>query len=158
MYRIGSGYDSHRFAAGRAFVLGGVTIPFDRGLTGHSDADALIHAVIDALLGAMGESDIGTLFPDTDPALKGISSMILLSRVVERMRMKGFALVNIDATIVCEAPKLKDHIPAMRQKIAGAFGRPIGDVAVKAKSNEQMDAVGAGTGVVVFAVACLSKG
>ncbi|MEK6795584.1 MAG: 2-C-methyl-D-erythritol 2,4-cyclodiphosphate synthase [Spirochaetota bacterium] len=158
MYRIGSGYDSHRFIEGRPLILGGVTIPSDRGLDGHSDADALLHAVIDALLGAMGENDIGTLFPDTDPSLKGISSMVLLARVIERMRMKGFALVNIDATVVCEKPRLKDFIPEIRSTIARAFGRSTADVTVKAKSNEQMDDVGSGAGVMVFAVACLSKG
>ncbi|MBI4979749.1 MAG: 2-C-methyl-D-erythritol 2,4-cyclodiphosphate synthase [Spirochaetes bacterium] len=156
-FRVGTGYDSHRFAAGRPFILGGVTIPNDRGLQGHSDADALIHALIDALFGALGESDIGTHFPDTDPGYKNIASLKLLAHAVTIMRTKGYELNNADATIICERPKLREHIAAMRTNIAAAFGVDSAQVTVKAKSNEGMDDVGAGAGVAVIAMVSIRK-
>ena len=112
--RIGHGYDVHRLAENRALILGGVTIPYEKGLLGHSDADVPVHALMDALLGAAGLPDIGQLFPDRDPAYKGISSMILLARVMERIRGEGFRVVNADITILAQAPKLAPHIPAMK--------------------------------------------
>lgn len=157
MIRIGFGYDSHRFAERRALILCGLAVPYDKGLIGHSDADAGLHAVIDAALGAMGEGDIGTHFPDTEEAYKNADSMRLLERVIEMMKERGYTLNNCDVTIVCETPKLKDYLPAMRKNIAAAFGVTMNDVSVKAKTNEAMDAVGRNEGVVCYAALTLIR-
>lgn len=153
--RIGFGYDSHRLAAGRRLVIGGREIPFEKGLEGHSDADVLIHAICDAILGASGEGDIGRQFPDTDPAYKDISSLILLERVRELVAAVGFHVYNVDSTIVLERPKLAFHLDAMAANIASALGIPADQVSVKAKTNEGMGLVGAGEGAAAFAIVSL---
>ncbi len=152
--RIGFGYDVHRLVEGRSLILGGVRIPFEKGLLGHSDADVLLHAVADALLGAAALGDIGTLFPDTDPAWQGADSADLLGEVVRRVSKEGFSLVNVDATIVAERPKLRGHIDTIRQRMAALLGIDVGAVSVKATTHEQMDALGAGDGMAAYAV-CL---
>jgi 2-C-methyl-D-erythritol 2,4-cyclodiphosphate synthase len=156
--RVGLGYDSHVFGADRPLRLAGVVIPHDRGLTGHSDGDALAHAVTDALLGAAALGDIGQLFPDTDPAWRGADSMGLLAEVRRRITRAGFAVGNVDATVVLERPRLAPHIPAMRERLAAALDVPVTAVSIKAKTNEGMDAVGRGEGVQVWAVALLTGG
>jgi 2-C-methyl-D-erythritol 4-phosphate cytidylyltransferase / 2-C-methyl-D-erythritol 2,4-cyclodiphosphate synthase len=156
--RMGCGYDSHRFAAGRKLILGGVEIPFDKGLEGHSDADALIHAICDALLGAAGAGDIGRHFPDTDPQYKDISSMLLLGRVREIVASNGFTINNIDATIIMERPKVAPFATQIIANIAGALNISVTDINIKAKTNEGMGFVGRGEGVEVSAVATLNKG
>jgi 2-C-methyl-D-erythritol 2,4-cyclodiphosphate synthase len=154
--RVGIGYDSHRFAEGRPLVLGGVVIPYARGLMGHSDADALTHAVIDALLGAAKAGNIGQLFPDTDPRFKDADSIELLRAAVARVRERGWTPAQVDATVVAEAPKLNPHIDAIERRLAAELGLDLADVSVKAKTNEGLDAVGRGEGIVVMAVATLS--
>ena len=151
--RSGLGYDSHRFAKNRKLVLGGVEIPFDQGLTGHSDADALLHAVCDALLGMAGAGDIGRHFPDHDPAFKNISSLILLERVGQIVEAGGMAVHNIDVTVMMERPKLAPYAAAMADKIARTLNIPATAVNIKAKTNEGMGFVGRGEGVAVLAVA-----
>lgn len=154
--RIGFGYDSHRFDAGRPLVLGGVRIPGEPGLKGHSDADALVHALIDALLGAAALGDIGSHFPDSDPRWKDADSMVLLASVVGEVREAGFSVVNVDATVICERPKLRPHVDAIRIRLAGALGCGVDAVSVKGKTNEGMDDVGAGVGVEVHCAVLLS--
>ena len=159
MFRIGTGYDSHRFEAGRPLRLGGVEIPHPFGLKGHSDADALLHAICDALFGAVADGDIGAHFPDTDPQWKGVDSALLLAATAARVRELGYEPVNIDATVIAQAPKLRPHIDRMRSRIAEILGLPVGAVSVKGKTNEGMDAVGRMEGVAVHAVALVaSKG
>ena len=153
--RIGFGYDSHRFAEGRRLVLGGVEFPGERGLDGHSDADALLHAVIDALLGAAALGDIGSHFPDDDPKWKGADSARLLEAVVAEVAAAGYRIANLDATVVCERPKLRPKIDAIRARIAALLGLDVSAVSVKGKTNERMDAIGAGTGLAAHAVALL---
>jgi len=153
--RIGFGYDSHRFEDGRRLVLGGVTIPGATGLKGHSDADVLIHAIIDALLGAAARGDIGSHFPDTDARWKDADSAQLLAAVVEEIAAAGYRIGNVDATVICERPKLRPHIDAIRARLAELLGVDVGQVSVKGKTNEKMDAVGAGVGIAVHAVALL---
>ena len=155
--RSGIGYDSHRFAAGRKLILGGVEITFDRGLQGHSDADALIHAICDALLGASGCGDIGRHFPDSDQDYKDISSIIILQRVKKIIEGKGFWINNIDATVVMEKPKLAPYAGAMVTNIARTLGIPETDVNIKAKTNEGMGFTGRSEGVAVFATACVTE-
>lgn len=155
--RIGLGYDSHRFAENRKLILGGVEIPFDRGLQGHSDADALIHAVCDALLGAAAAGDIGRHFPDNDPQYKNISSMILLEKVGKIIKAKGFAVNNIDVTVLMEAPKLAPHADGMIANLARALKIPEESISIKAKTNEGMGFVGRNEGVAVFAAATLNE-
>lgn len=155
--RFGFGYDSHRFGAQRPLKLAGVEIAHTSGLAGHSDGDAVAHAAIDALLGAAALGDIGTLFPDTDPRWKGADSLGMLGMVREKLKDAGYALVNIDATIVTEAPRLAPHMGAMRRRLADALGLAVDRVSIKAKTNEQMDAVGAGNGLVVYAVAAIEQ-
>jgi 2-C-methyl-D-erythritol 2,4-cyclodiphosphate synthase len=150
--RIGFGYDSHRLAAQRRLVLGGVEIPHEKGLLGHSDADVLIHAICDAILGAAGLGDIGRQFPDTDPAYRDISSLVLLERVRALAAASGYRVGNVDSTIVLERPKLASHLQAMAENIAGILRIPSGRVSVKAKTNEGMGLVGAGEGAAAFAV------
>ncbi|MEJ2313750.1 MAG: 2-C-methyl-D-erythritol 2,4-cyclodiphosphate synthase [Nitrospirota bacterium] len=154
--RIGFGYDSHRFAEGRKLVLGGVEIPHERGLLGHSDGDALTHAVIDALLGAAGLGDIGRHFPDTDPAYKGAVSTELLRSAVELVRAEGYEVAWIDSTVVIEEPMLAPHIESIRRGLAVARLHS-GDISVKAKRNEGMGFVGRREGVAAFAVCLLRK-
>ena len=153
--RIGHGYDVHRLTEGRKLILGGVDIPYEKGLLGHSDADVLVHAVMDALLGAMGAPDIGQLFPDKDPAYKGADSMVLLTRVAEIMRERGYTLGNVDATVLAQAPKLAPHIPAMRENIARVLGVSIEQVNVKATTEEHLGFTGSGDGMAAHAVCLL---
>ncbi|MCP4689407.1 MAG: 2-C-methyl-D-erythritol 2,4-cyclodiphosphate synthase [Desulfobacterales bacterium] len=152
--RIGMGYDVHRLVSGRRLVLGGVEIPFEKGLLGHSDADALLHAVCDALLGAAGLGDIGEHFPDTDPAFKGISSMKLLARTFERVK-SGFSVVNLDATVFAEAPKLSPYKKEMRENIAGVLEIALDRVNIKATTSEGLGMIGKGEGIGAMCVALL---
>lgn len=153
--RIGHGYDVHRLVEGRDLILGGVKIEYEKGLLGHSDADVLTHAVMDALLGAAALGDIGKLFPDNDPAYKGADSIVLLRRVVERVGEEGFAVSNIDATILCQRPKLAPHIPQMRQIIADACGVDVACVSVKATTEEGLGFTGSGEGIAAHCVCLL---
>lgn len=155
--RIGHGYDTHRLVSGRPLILGGVTIPYAKGLAGHSDADALLHALADAILGALAEGDIGRHFPDSAAEFKDIDSLILLRRVVQRMRDKGFALLNADATILAEAPKMAPHIPAMKQNISTALAVKPDQVNIKATTTEGMGHIGRGEGIAAHAVVLLRK-
>ena len=153
--RIGFGYDSHRFDETRPLMLGGVRIPDSPGLKGHSDADVLIHAVIDALLGAAALGDIGSHFPDTDVRWKGADSAELLASVVAEVRAAGYRVGNIDATVICERPRLRPYVDAIRTRLASLLGVDIGAVSVKGKTNERMDDVGAGVGIEVHCAALL---
>ena len=155
MFRIGIGTDIHRLAEGRPLILGGVTIESERGAVGHSDADALCHAVTDAILGALCEGDIGTHFPDSDPQWKGAESLKLLAQVVGLMQQRGYRLSNVDATVHLERPKLRLHIDAMRETLASALGVALACVSVKAKTGEGLDAVGRGAAVSCQAVVLL---
>ena len=155
--RIGYGYDSHRFEDGRPLMLGGVHIPGSPGLKGHSDADVLIHAVIDALLGAAALGDIGSHFPDTDPQWKGADSAKLLAAVMREITAAGYAVGNIDATVICEKPKLRPHVDAIRERLATLLGITVGQVSVKGKTNEKMDDIGAGIGIEAHCVTLLEK-
>ena len=155
--RIGFGYDSHRFAEGRRLVLGGVEFPGERGLDGHSDADALLHAVIDALLGAAALGDIGSHFPDDDPTWKGADSAKLLEAVVAEVADAGYRVVNVDATVVCERPKLRPKIDAIRARIAALLGVDVSAVSVKGKTNERMDDTGAGVGLAANVAVLLEE-
>lgn len=157
MYRIGNGYDVHRLVAGRKLILGGVEIPHSKGLDGHSDADALCHALCDALLGAVGAGDIGHHFPDTDPQWKGISSLILLEKVGQLCAERGYKVVNTDATLIAEKPKLAPHISAMQQNIAKALKIAVGQVNVKATTTETLGFTGRQEGIAAQAVALLEK-
>ena len=153
--RIGHGYDVHRLVECRDLVLGGVTIPYEKGLLGHSDADVLTHAVMDALLGAAGLGDIGKLFPDTDMSYKGISSMLLLKTVGQRIGEKGYTVGNIDVTMIAQKPKLKDYIPQMVQNIANVLEIDSGRVNVKATTEEHLGFTGDGSGMACHAVCIL---
>lgn len=155
--RIGHGYDVHRLVEGRALILGGVTIPWERGLDGHSDADVLTHAVMDALLGAIAAGDIGKLFPDNDAAFHNISSMLLLKRVGEYLRQDGYTVVNIDATLIAQAPKVSLYRDAMRQNIAAALGVDVSRISVKATTEEHLGFTGTGEGMAAHAVALVEK-
>jgi 2-C-methyl-D-erythritol 2,4-cyclodiphosphate synthase len=155
MTRVGIGYDSHRFVEGRPLVLAGVTIPNEPGLAGHSDADAVAHALIDALLGAAAAGDIGQLFPDSDPKWKDADSMELLSAAHDVVRRKGYAVAQADLTIIAERPRLGKYLPAMAESLVGRLGAQPGSVSLKAKSNEGMGFIGRGEGIAVIAVATL---
>ena len=155
--RIGHGYDVHRLVEGRKCIIGGVEIPFDKGLLGHSDADVLLHAIMDAVLGAMAAGDIGKLFPDHDPAYKGADSLLLTRRVAELMAERGYRLENIDATIIAQAPKLAPYIPAMRENIAAAFGVSVDQISVKATTEEHLGFTGAGEGIAAHGVCLLER-
>ncbi len=155
MLRIGHGYDSHRLAPNRPLMLGGVHIPFELGLAGHSDADALLHAVIDALLGATALGDIGQWFPPNNDEFKDADSRRLLQRVLEDARMKPFRLCNLDATIIAERPKLQPYLPDMRRALAAAFQVELDKISVKAKTNEGLDDIGRGKGIAVHCVVLL---
>jgi 2-C-methyl-D-erythritol 2,4-cyclodiphosphate synthase len=155
-FRMGEGWDTHALVTGRPLVLGGVTIPHTHGLLGHSDADALLHAITDAILGAAALGDIGRHFPDTDPAFKGADSAVLLREAAARVRAAGWSVVNLDATIVAQAPKMAPHIPAMCANIAQALGLDVGQVNVKAKTAEKMGPVGEGRAIEARAVCLLA--
>ena len=155
--RIGHGYDVHRLTEGRKLILGGVEIPYEKGLLGHSDADVLVHAVMDALTGAARLGDIGKLFPDTDPAFKGADSRELLREAWRRIQAKGYALGNVDVTIIAQAPKMLPHIPQMRVFIAEDLGCHMDDVNVKATTTEKLGFTGRGEGIACEAVALLIK-
>ena len=155
--RIGQGFDVHALVVGRKLIIGGVTIPFEKGLDGHSDADVLLHAITDALFGGAGLGDIGRHFPDTDPKFKGADSRVLLREAAKRVREAGFAVVNIDATIIAQAPKMAPHIPAMVKRIAEDVGIAAGDVNVKAKTTEFLGFTGRGEGIAAEAVVLLEK-
>ena len=152
MIRCGIGYDVHRLAEGRQLVLGGVEIPHSRGLEGHSDGDVLSHAIADALLGAICAGDIGQHFPNTDESIRGISSIKILQRVSELLAEKKARAVNVDATVIAEAPRITPHIPAMRKKIAQAIGAPESRVSIKATTNERLGAIGRGEGIAAMAI------
>lgn len=151
-YRIGIGYDSHRLVAGRKLLLGGVLIPFDRGLEGHSDADVLCHAIADAILGALAEGDLGRHFPPGDPRWKDIASLVILEKVMATARARRASIVNVDSTLVIEEPRIAPYISAMRAALAGALGVPADNVSVKATTNEGMDAAGRSEGIFAHAV------
>ena len=153
--RIGHGYDVHRLVEDRKLILGGVEVPYEKGLLGHSDADVLLHAVMDAVLGAAALGDIGQHFPDTDPAYKGADSLALTREVAKIIAAHGYKVGNIDATILCQRPKLAPHIPAMRQNIADAFGLPLDAVSVKATTEEHLGFTGEGLGIAAHAVALI---
>ena len=155
--RIGTGYDSHRFDQGYALVLGGVRIPDHAGLVGHSDGDAVAHAVIDAVLGAAAAGDVGSHFPPTDPRWKGADSIELLRRATHVVRGAGWRVANVDVTVICETPKIRPHAAEMCRRLADALGVAAGRVSVKGKTNEGMGWIGAGEGVAVHAVALLES-
>ena len=155
--RVGHGYDVHRLVAGRALILGGVTVPFDRGLLGHSDADVLTHAVMDALLGAAALGDIGKLFPDSDAAYAGADSIALLERVTALLREHGWQVGNVDATVVVQTPKLAPYIPEMRRRLAEAMGLDVDCVSVKATTEERLGFTGSGEGMAAHAVALIER-
>lgn len=157
MLRIGHGYDVHRLKEGRALILGGVNIPHDTGLDGHSDADVLVHAIMDALLGAAAMGDIGGLFPDTDPAYKGADSMKLLEQVVLALKNKGYSIGNIDATVIAQKPKLKPYIAQMRENIAVCCGVDIDCVNVKATTEEKLGFTGNLEGMSAHSVCIITK-
>ena len=155
--RVGHGYDVHRLVEGRALILGGVTVPFDRGLLGHSDADVLTHAVMDALLGAAALGDIGQLFPDSDAAYAGADSIALLERVTALLREHGWQVGNVDATVVAQTPKLAPYIPEMRRRLAEAMGLDVDCVSVKATTEERLGFTGSGEGMAAHAVALIER-
>ena len=155
-FRVGHGFDAHRLVPDRPFILGGVTIPFERGPLGHSDADVLAHAVSDAILGACALGDLGLHFPDSDPRWKGADSLALLAHCVALAREAGYELVNLDATVVVQAPKLAPHLAAIRAKVAATAGLEERDVSVKAKTSEGMGYTGDGSGIAAYAVALVS--
>lgn len=157
MYRIGIGYDIHKLIEGRDLIIGGVKITHEMGLLGHSDADVLIHALIDAMLGALALDDIGTLFPDTDPQYKGIDSTILLKKVYEYVQDKGYAIVNIDSNIIAQAPKMMPYIPKMKEVLCKILDVKPEDLSIKAKTKEKLDAVGQKLAIEANAVVMLQK-
>ena len=155
---VGIGYDSHRFSAGRPLRLGGVTIPHTHGLAGHSDGDVALHAMVDALLGAVAIGDIGTFFPDDDPQWKGADSARFVKKVIDTLQQERYAVQQVDITIIAERPKLADRIPAMRAATAKALGVEMSAVSIKAKTNEGMGWLGRGEGIAAIAVATVSTG
>lgn len=155
--RIGTGYDLHRLCEGRALILGGVKIPYEKGLLGHSDADVLTHAIIDSLLGAMGEKDIGTHFPDTDISFKNISSTLLLQKTMQIMENNGYKIVNIDSNIICEKPKLLPFIDKMKENLAPLLNIDESDISIKAKTNEGLDSTGEGEAIAAQCVCLIEK-
>ena len=150
--RIGQGYDLHKLVEGRDLILGGVKVPHTAGLLGHSDADVLIHAIIDSIFGAIADGDIGRHFPDTDPKFKGADSIELLKTAGEILKNKGYKILNIDSTIIAQAPKLAPYVDLMRENIANALNLPVLDVSIKAKTNEGMDSVGKKEAIQAYAV------
>ncbi|GER67283.1 2-C-methyl-D-erythritol 2,4-cyclodiphosphate synthase [Weizmannia acidilactici] len=157
MFRIGQGFDVHQLAEGRPLIVGGVEIPYEKGLIGHSDADVLLHAVADACLGAIGEGDIGRHFPDTDPAFKGADSSKLLSQVWQLVKQKGYKLANVDCTIIAQQPKMAPHIEKMRDKIARLLEGETGQINVKATTTEKLGFTGRGEGIAAQAAVLLEK-
>jgi len=157
MFRIGIGHDTHRLVESRTLVLGGVVVPFDRGSDGHSDGDALTHAIADAILGALCEGDLGLHFPDTDSQWKDANSMELLGRVVWLARERGFEIANVDCNVMLERPKLREHIEAMRENLARALNVELSYISVKAKTGEGLDAVGRGEAVAAQAIVLLRQ-
>ncbi|MBI3430787.1 MAG: 2-C-methyl-D-erythritol 2,4-cyclodiphosphate synthase [Hydrogenophilales bacterium] len=157
-FRVGHGFDVHAFAEQRKLILGGVEIPYERGLAGHSDADVLLHAICDALLGAAGLGDIGRHFPDTDPAFSGIDSRILLRRVAEQLQQRGWRVGNVDATLIAQAPKMAPHIARMTAHIADDLGIAIDRVNVKATTTEKLGFTGRGEGIAAEAVCLIERG
>lgn len=155
--RVGIGYDVHQLVAGRPLIIGGVTIPYEQGLSGHSDADVLIHAICDAILGALGLGDIGRHFPDTDPAYNGISSLILLERVMQQCQRQGYCIGNVDSIIIAQRPKLSPYIETMRQTLADALHTAPDNVNVKATTTETLGFAGRGEGIAAQAVAHLMR-
>ena len=155
--RIGTGYDVHKLCDGRPMIIGGVTIPYEKGLLGHSDADVLTHAIMDALLGAAAMGDIGLLFPDTDEAFKGADSIKLLEEVGRRLSAEGYVIENIDSTIIAQAPKMRPHIDEMRARIAGALGLDVSRVNVKATTEEGLGFTGAKEGISAQAVCLINS-
>lgn len=155
MFKVGIGYDIHRLTEGRDLIIGGVKITHEKGLLGHSDADVLVHAIIDALLGAAGLDDIGTIFPDTDPRYKGADSVKLLLAVVEEITQKGFKIVNIDSNIIAQAPKMMPYIPKMKQVLADVLKLELSNISIKAKTKEKLDSVGEGKAIEANAVVLL---
>ena len=155
--RIGQGYDVHRLVKGRKLILGGMEIEYDKGLLGHSDADVLVHAIMDALLGAAALGDIGKLFPDSDPAYEGADSLALMKEVARLLAQQGWRVENVDATILCQAPKLAGHIPAMRTNLAAALGLDVSAVSVKATTEEHLGFTGQGLGIAAHAVALIDR-
>lgn len=157
MFRIGHGYDVHRLTEGRKLILGGVNIPYEKGLLGHSDADVLVHAIMDSILGALALGDIGKLFPDNDSAYKDADSIKLLEKVISIAEEKGFTVGNIDSTILCQAPKLAGYINNMRENIAKACNTDIGNISVKATTEEKLGFTGSGEGIAAHAVCIMEK-
>ena len=157
MIRVGYGYDVHRLVEGRKLILGGVDIPFEKGLLGHSDADVLLHAITDALFGAAALGDIGSHFPDTDPRYKGADSLKLLEASGKELREQGWRISNIDSTIVAQRPKLLPHVPQMRENIARVLGLEVSQVSVKGKTEEGLGFTGTGEGMAVHAVCLIEK-
>lgn len=155
MFRVGLGYDSHRFTAGRPLILGGVTIPHPQGLAGHSDGDAVAHALTDAILGAAALGNIGLLFPDTDPRWQGADSLVLLHEAYASVRARGYRLVNADVTVICEAPRIGPHVQAMTARISDILEVSADAISVKGKTNEHMGFVGRGEGIAAIAIAAL---
>jgi 2-C-methyl-D-erythritol 2,4-cyclodiphosphate synthase len=155
--RIGQGFDVHALAAGRKLILGGVEIPYERGLAGHSDADVLIHALCDALLGAAALGDIGMHFPDSDPAYKGADSRVLLREVARKLAAAGWRIVNVDTTVIAQAPRLAPHIPAMVANLAADLGLAAGAVSVKATTTEKLGFTGRGEGIAAQAIALIER-
>ena len=156
-YRIGIGYDIHRLVEGRELIIGGVKITHEKGLLGHSDADVLIHAIIDALLGALALDDIGTLFPDTDPKYKDADSMVLLRDVYKKVQKEGYLIGNIDSNIIAQSPKMMPYIPKMKEALANLLGLEHADISIKAKTKEKLDAVGESKAIEANAVVMLEK-
>ena len=156
-FRIGNGYDVHKLVEGRKLILGGVEIPYEKGLLGHSDADVLVHSIMDALLGACGESDIGSHFPDNDMSYKGISSLVLLKKVKAILCRKGYSIENIDSIIVAEKPKLSSYIDEMKDKISGILQLDKDCVGIKATTSEGLGFTGRGEGIAAYAVASIYK-
>ena len=157
MFRIGHGYDVHRLVEGRKLILGGVDIPYEHGLLGHSDADVLVHAIMDAVLGAAALGDIGHLFPDTDERDAGADSLGLLAEVMRVLRQAGYELGNVDATVIAQRPKLAPHIGKMRENIARAAGADVSQISVKATTEEKLGFTGDGSGIAAHAVALITK-
>ncbi len=155
MYRIGFGFDAHRFSEGRKLILGGLEIPFRIGLSGHSDADVLTHAICDALLGALGEGDIGTHFPDSDPSYKDVSSLTFLREVMKTLKSEGYEIENLDCTIVCESPRITPHVPAIKDSLAQITGLSGKALSVKATTTDRMGFTGRGEGIASYAVALI---
>lgn len=156
-YRIGIGYDIHKLAENRDLIIGGVKIPYEKGLLGHSDADVLIHAIIDALLGALSLDDIGTLFPDTDDRFKDADSMILLRKVYDKVQAEGYWISNLDTNIIAQAPKMMSYIPQMKATLSPVLGLDITDISIKAKTKEKLDSVGEGLAIEAQAVVMLER-